>query len=305
MNNEIISNLKKRKEERLKGVDNSKTKTCLVVQGGGMRASYSMGCLQALEELGFNEAFDCVIGSSAGAINGAYFLAKQSKVATEVYSDHITNHNFINIFRIKKIMDVNYLIKILSEGKTSLNIKNIIDSRTDLRFSMIHFPSAKEYSISIKDNPNEIMNLIKASATIPALSNEKILIGNEKYIDGAVVNPIPLKSAIELGYTDIVVILTRSRLFKRKPSKLLYDFLSLSYFKDWPKESRDDLFKRFSQVNDLYNFIWSHEGDNKSYRILIVAPEKDSLAGVISISKKRVLENIKRGYNDIFKIFNK
>lgn len=270
-----------------------------------MRASYSMGSLLALEEMGLTNAFDVVIGSSAGAINAAYFVAGQAKIATEVYSECITNKSFINLFRLNKIMDVDYLVDRLSNGKSTLDLKKIIESKVDLRFKMIQYPSAKECEISVLEKPNEIMKLIKASATVPAISNAKIEIDGQKYIDGAVVDPAPLKSAIEMGCTDILVILTRSRSFRRKPIKLVYNLLSKTYFKDWPKESKDDLFRRFSLVNDLYDFIWKHEGDNGTYGVSIIAPESDSLAGVISTNKQKVLDTIKRGYEDGMRMFNR
>jgi predicted patatin/cPLA2 family phospholipase len=268
-----------------------------------MRASYSMGGLLALEEMGLINAFDVVIGSSAGAINGAYFVAGQAKIATEVYSKYVTDTSFINPFRLNKIMDVDYLIKELSSGEMALDTKRVVESGVDLRFNMIEYPSAKECEISVLEKPNEIMKLINASIAIPAISNEIIEIDGQKYIDGAIVDPAPLKSAIQMGCTDIVVILTRSRKFRRKPSSLAYGFLSKTYFKDWPKESKDDLFRRFSLVNDLYDFIWKHEGDNGSYRVSIIAPESDTLAGVISTNKQKVLDTIKRGREDGMRVF--
>lgn len=263
-----------------------------------MRASYSMGALRALEEMGFSDSFDYVIGSSAGAINGAYFLAKQSKLATEIYVDHLTDKRFINLFRWQEMLNVEYLIDVFTEGKTALNVNAVTNSNTDLLFTMIHYPSAQECFFSAKQHPSELMNLIKASATIPAISNKKIVIDGERYIDGAVTNPVPIRQAIDLGCTDIVVILTRSKSFKRRPNQFVYDNLSWSYFKDWPKASKDSLFERFSRVNEIYDFLWKHEGENEKFRLMIISPSEDDLAGLLSKNKKKISENTLRGYND-------
>ena len=61
--------------ERLEAKGERDGTIALVVQGGGMRGVYSMGALAALEEEGLADAFDVVVGSSAGAINGAYLLS--------------------------------------------------------------------------------------------------------------------------------------------------------------------------------------------------------------------------------------
>lgn len=194
----IRDNLKTRTEEKKNNKDSGVLKTCLIVQGGGMRASYSMGCLSALEQLGLSNAFDYVLGSSAGAINGSYFIAKQCRKAVDIYSKYLTNKKFINLLRPRKILDVSYLVEVLSQGETALDIDAVIASQTDLRFSMVHFPSSKQVNFSSKDKPGILMDLIKASATVPAISNDKITIDGEKYIDGAIVDPIPIASALEL-----------------------------------------------------------------------------------------------------------
>ncbi|HEX4774044.1 MAG TPA: patatin-like phospholipase family protein [Candidatus Saccharimonadales bacterium] len=53
----------------------------LVVQGGGMRGVYSCAALTTLLEYGFESTFEHVIGSSAGALNGAYFLSHDYSAA--------------------------------------------------------------------------------------------------------------------------------------------------------------------------------------------------------------------------------
>ena len=46
----------------------------LLIQGGGMRAVYSAAAMAPLIQYGFSDTFEHVVGSSAGGINGAYFL---------------------------------------------------------------------------------------------------------------------------------------------------------------------------------------------------------------------------------------
>jgi predicted patatin/cPLA2 family phospholipase len=281
---------------------NKEIKTCLVVQGGGMRASYSMGALLALEDLGYRDSFDYIIGSSAGAINGAYFLAGQSRLASQIYVENLTNNNFLNYFRLNEVLSVDYMIDLFSNGKTAIDLDKIVRSNTSLQFSMIHYPSAQEFFFDSKEHSNDLISLIKASATIPAISNKKVIIDGEKYIDGAVVDPIAIHRAIDLGCTDIIVVLTRSKNFRRKSSRFVYNSLSRTYFKDWPKESRDALFEQFSKVNDIYDFVWAHEGKDNDFRLTVIAPSDDNMAGLLSKNKNKIAENINRGYDDMRRV---
>src|SRR5881409_3801152 len=66
-------------------------KVALIVEGGAMRGVISCAALMGLEELGMTEAFDEVYGASAGAVNAAYFLARQAAYATTAYYQKINN----------------------------------------------------------------------------------------------------------------------------------------------------------------------------------------------------------------------
>ena len=50
-------------------------RVALVLEGGGMRGVVSAGMTAALERYGLTPCFDLVVGSSAGAINGAALIA--------------------------------------------------------------------------------------------------------------------------------------------------------------------------------------------------------------------------------------
>jgi predicted acylesterase/phospholipase RssA len=92
-------------DQRRRGVAGTDT-IGLVVQGGGMRGVYSMGALAALEEMGFGQCFDHVAGSSAGALNGAYFITGQASYGVETYIHYLSRKIFVNPFRFKKVVDI-------------------------------------------------------------------------------------------------------------------------------------------------------------------------------------------------------
>jgi len=61
-------------------------KIALAIEGGGMRGAVGAGMAHAVSVLGLNDAIDCVYGSSAGSIVGAYFVSRQTR-ATGIYRD--------------------------------------------------------------------------------------------------------------------------------------------------------------------------------------------------------------------------
>src|SRR3990170_3981468 len=86
------------------------SKLGLVVEGGGMRGVISGGALLAMDALGLAEAFDEVYAESAGAINGSYFLAGQAVLGSRIYFEDIANARFINPLRVRRILDLDFLV---------------------------------------------------------------------------------------------------------------------------------------------------------------------------------------------------
>src|SRR6476659_5599828 len=86
-------------------------RVALCVEGGAMRGVVSAGMVSALEELGLVDSFDAVYGSSAGAINAAYFLAGQAAFGTTIYVEDINNSRFISLPRLftgRPIVDLGF-----------------------------------------------------------------------------------------------------------------------------------------------------------------------------------------------------
>ena len=81
----VIDAVVKRWREGSKpGCRNDTNKIALSIEGGGMRGCVAAGASAALNFLGLNDAVDVVYGSSAGAMVGAYFVARQYS-GVEIY----------------------------------------------------------------------------------------------------------------------------------------------------------------------------------------------------------------------------
>lgn len=60
----------------------------LSIEGGGMRGAVSAGMASAIAVLGLSDVFDCIYGSSAGSVVGAYMVSRQ--MCIDVYTDVLT-----------------------------------------------------------------------------------------------------------------------------------------------------------------------------------------------------------------------
>src|SRR5262249_40350905 len=108
----------------------------LVVQGGGVRGVYSLAVLAGFEEMGWTRCFDHVAGASAGAMNGAHFITGQARYGVETYIDYLSNRKFIDFFRPRKLVDVDYLIDDLVRHVRPFNLPALLGASTELHIAL-------------------------------------------------------------------------------------------------------------------------------------------------------------------------
>ncbi|QQS18749.1 patatin family protein [Candidatus Saccharibacteria bacterium] len=180
----------------------------LVLQGGGMRAAYSAGAIVPLIEYSFASTFEHVIGSSAGAINGAYFLGGDIETY-HTYTDDLTNKNFVNLLRQDKKVNIDYLVDLVLKHKRPVNIPNLLNSRSQLHVILTDAITGKKTIISDHHKFAQIYEEFRATAALPIFYDKKVTVEGRDYIDGGVADLIPIDIAVKLGCTDIVVVMTQ------------------------------------------------------------------------------------------------
>ena len=180
----------------------------LVVQGGGMRGVYSMAALAALEEMGFGQCFDHVAGSSAGALNGAYFITGQASYGVETYIHHLTQGRFVNPLRWKKMVDIDYLVDHIGKKARPLDLNSLLSSRTTLHISLTECLEGQTCYVTNHTPDIDLWEAFRASAAMPILYNKSVKVGNGLYVDGSLRARVPIRRVLEHGCRYVVVILT-------------------------------------------------------------------------------------------------
>lgn len=191
-----------------------KRKFGLVLPGGGMRGAYTAGAIVPLIENGFVDSFEHVVGSSAGAINGAYFIDEYLDTMF-AYVHDLSTKEFINLLRRDKRIDVDFAIDEVVKGMHPFNFKNFTKGHPKLHIVATDAKNGRRVVLSKPETISEIYEELRASTALPLLYDKKILVRGRYYIDGAVADAIPVDVAIKLGCTDIVVIMTQQIEFYR------------------------------------------------------------------------------------------
>jgi predicted patatin/cPLA2 family phospholipase len=267
----FFENINLRNEEIKKG-KKSDIITGLVLQGGGMRGVYSMAALVPFEELGFRYAFDHIFGSSAGAINGIYFISGQAIDGVTAYTDEISNKKFINPFRLRRIVDIDFLVDEVVKKKKALKSEIAKNAFTTMHIVLTDFLTGMPVEVTNKEKDLDLAEAIRATAAMPILYNKVVKINGRGYIDGGLTEGVPLLRAIELGCTDILVVLTRKPSFRRKAPNLLMRLIESPFLRNYPEPTKKILLNEDVQFNRIMEILENPIKYYTNTRISIVYP---------------------------------
>ena len=117
-------------------------------------------------------------GSSAGAINGAYFLAGQAALGTTIYSEDINNAQFIDLgapLSGRPIVDLGFLLDDVVERRKPLDV----DSRARLAVAADrdgHGRRRAQAAVALRGfrDDRDLFAALRAGATMPVIAGPPV-----------------------------------------------------------------------------------------------------------------------------------
>lgn len=202
----VIKNILARKNQQAPFSDGRKI--ALVIYGGTMSAIRTGGALIALEEMGVSHIFDSIYTVSSGFPTGSYFLTNQSKVLVSALHNELASAEFLNFFRLWKILDTDYLIDLM-KNKKKLDVKKMLNNPTKLYAGLFDPKKNQVEYLEIHDYAEEeYFDLLRASISVPYLCP------GDAHVRGVLYEDMPFKQtyhlnhlqkAMDSGATDILV----------------------------------------------------------------------------------------------------
>ena len=187
-------------------------RVALVVEGGGMRGTVSAGMLIALDQLGMRDAFDFVVGTSAGAIAGAFFVTRKATSSVSMYYDELNQEPFLSkkrLMRLGPALDLHYLIYEAAPNR-GLRFEEVSDSLIPLYATLTPVDPDNNCKLArVSGGAERAAAVLQATASLPVLGGDSKEVDEQLYVDGGLIEQIPWRSAIDLGATHVLVAPSR------------------------------------------------------------------------------------------------
>ena len=231
-------------------------KSCLVLEGGGLRGIYTAGVLDVF--LDNNISIDCIIGVSMGSLIGINYCSKQRGRAIRYNLKYCNDKRYIGLNSFLKTGNVankQFDYYDIPDKLDPFDYDEFKKSKVEFLCTVTNLETGKAEYIEINDCKKQV-EYLRAGSSIPGLS-KIVKIDDKKYLDGGIGDSIPVRKAIQLGYDKIIVVTTRDINYRKGNSKM----------------------KTLSRIYKKYpNFVKSIKSRNKRYN--------DTVDEVISLEKK-------------------
>jgi NTE family protein len=187
----------------------SKGSTAFVLGGGGVLGAAEVGMLRALLERDIIP--DLVVGSSVGALNGAFIAAEPSLTSVDRMVDVWTGLSDRGVFGGSVFGQLSTLARHGTHLHSNDGLRQLIDGElgslefSDLRVRFECVAASIERATATWFSSGLVTPAVLASCAVPGLL-PAVEINGEHYLDGGLVHSVPIGRAAELGAKRIFVL---------------------------------------------------------------------------------------------------
>ena len=189
--------------------DRGPVEVAFVLGGGGVLGAHEVGMLRALAERSIEP--EIVLGTSIGAVNGAFFAADPTIEGVERLTRLWRDANNRELFggallrRITTLARSGTHLQSLAELRDRLAQALPVERVEDLTVPFQCVAASIERAAEHWFTEGDLTDVVLASCAVPGIL-PPVKIGDEHFIDGGIVNSIPVSRAVALGARKIYVL---------------------------------------------------------------------------------------------------
>jgi NTE family protein len=184
-------------------------RVAFVLGGGGHAGAAEVGMLHALLDRGVRP--DLIVGTSVGALHGAMVAVEPAPAAAEKLERAWSELEQLGVLGRSWLTDAVSLLRSRTHVRSNVPLRRLAERMLGARtFDELAVPfqcvaaSIERFSEHwFTEGP--LVEAILASAAVPGIL-PPVEIGGEHFIDGGIVNSIPIDRAVQLGAEEIYVM---------------------------------------------------------------------------------------------------
>ncbi|MFA7309343.1 MAG: patatin-like phospholipase family protein [Candidatus Paceibacterota bacterium] len=191
-----------------------RSKTAIILIGGGMRSAHGGGFLNALGlQLGITNP-DIIIGSSGNAGNALYYASRQRKeyeYLRSIWTELLSTTRFISYLRFYKIMNIDYLVDSVLKQQAPMDVAALERSPISYLIPITNATTGETRYVQREDGMDPF-EIVRASAAIPVFYGKRVTFSGERYVDGGLGPTMVdhVSEAMRAGANRIVLVNNRS-----------------------------------------------------------------------------------------------
>lgn len=184
-------------------------KVAFVLGGGGQMGAYEVGMLRALLEQDIIP--DLIVGTSVGALNGAAIAAEPTLAAVEQLEGVWSTLNDTEVFSGSVFSGAANLMRTRTSIHTNEPLRRLLaellpaTTFEDLKIPFQCVAASIEKAAEHWFFEGPLIDAILASSAVPGLL-PPVAVNGEHFLDGGIVNSIPIGRAVDLGAKEIYVL---------------------------------------------------------------------------------------------------
>lgn len=241
--------------------------TGLVLEGGGMRGVFTCDVLDYM--LDRKIYFSYGVGVSAGACNGLSYMSRQRGRAKFSNIDLLEKYQYIGVkflWTQRSILDQDLLYNKFPKEILPYDFAAYQQNPALFEMVVTNCRTGRACYLSERKDDHRLVEIAKASSSLPYVC-PIVWLDDEPYLDGGIVDSIPVLHAMEQGYHKNVVVLTRNRGYRKSEKDIkIPRFL----YKNFPR-LRVVLSHRCEAYNRQLALVEQLED---SGQILVIRPQK-------------------------------
>lgn len=239
-----------------------------------MKSAYGNGVLSAFEEAG-HTTWDAVYGTSAGGAMAAWYTAGQARYAEKTW-DYAADPRILSYKRWARfggpLLDHEALLEIVYLQEHPIDQAAIRRSKHPVIVTAADVHSGECVYHDLRRG--DIIAWLKATGRLPFASGPPVAIAGRAYLDGGILDPIPVRKAVADGHQDVTLILNKPPGKRRKDNAVVAGIAARRY----PK-LRDGILRHQAIKGESLDYAESPPG---GVTIRIIRPSQPTGVGRLS-----------------------